>query len=67
MSQRFRIAISVDIDRFDDKQLKRECCRLFPTPEALRVKCAEAREAGLDVFPPCDNVDEKGHCKGHEE
>ena len=26
----------------------------------------EAAAKGYDVLPPCDNVDEKGHCKGHK-
>ena len=26
----------------------------------------EAAAKGYDVLSPCDNVDEKGHCQGHE-
>ena len=26
----------------------------------------EARSKGYTVLPPCDNVNERGHCKGHE-
>lgn len=70
MSKSFHMAISVDIDRFDDATLRRNWCRYYPqfrTPAKLRKMCEEARKQGLDAFPPCDNVDEKGHCKGHEE
>lgn len=38
-----------------------------PTPAHLRILCAQARAKGLEVFPPCDNVDERGRCLGHPE
>ena len=33
----------------------------------LREAIKEAKAKGYDVIPPCNNVDERGHCKGHEE
>jgi hypothetical protein len=28
---------------------------------------AEAKDKGFDVLPPCDDHDDRGHCKGHVE
>ena len=38
--------------------------RSLPTEEALAAIRAK-RQAGYDVWPPCDNVDSRGHCQGH--
>jgi hypothetical protein len=27
----------------------------------------EAKMKGYEVLPPCDNVDDRGRCKGHED
>ena len=32
----------------------------------IRVAIEEAEAKGYDVLPTCDNVDERGHCRGHE-
>ena len=34
----------------------------------LEIKAAieDAEAKGYDVLPTCDNVDERGHCRGHE-
>lgn len=36
------------------------------TREEVIKAVGEARKKGYTVLPPCDNVDERGHCKGHE-
>lgn len=68
------MAMAVAVDRFDDKYLAKRVCPTFtlpsgkhPTPAHLRILCAQARAKGLEVFPPCDNVDERGRCLGHPE
>lgn len=38
-----------------------------PTLAEFRAACQEARAKGYEVLPPCDNVNEKGHCMGHAE
>ncbi len=38
------------------------------TQATIQEICAaivEAKAKGYDVLPPCNNVDETGHCKGH--
>lgn len=65
------IAISVDIDRFSDEQLRDFLGHFVragkaQTLEQVRALCAEAREQGYEVFPPCDHTDAKGHCTGHQ-
>lgn len=68
------MAQSVDADRFTDAYLRqtvlpgvRNAAGEHPTVAEFRAACAAARAKGLEVFPPCDNVDERGRCKGHEE
>lgn len=36
-----------------------------PTAE-LRRRLVELRNKGFDVVPPCNVVDERGYCQGHE-
>ncbi len=73
MSRMTHMALSVDVDRFSDAKLRREFCvpgvflrGVTPTVEQLRLACYKARLDGLEVFPPCDNTDARGYCKGHE-
>lgn len=35
--------------------------------EEVKEAVEDARKKGYSVLPPCDNVDARGHCKGHEE
>jgi hypothetical protein len=71
----FHVAMSVDVDRFDDAYLiehfngvlLRDDGSHVQVPDDLRKRCAEARASGLDVFPPCDHTDAKGHCLGHDQ
>ena len=35
------------------------------TVTELRAAFREARAKGYEVLPPCDNIDERGMCKGH--
>jgi hypothetical protein len=37
------------------------------TMKEIREAIAEAKAKGYVVLPPCDNVDERGYCKGHKE
>ncbi len=68
---RIHVAISVDIDRYSNRELRKWLHMFRPlgcrTVEDIRAKCREARAEGLDVFPPCDNTKPDGHCAGHEE
>lgn len=65
------VAISVDVDRFPDGYLEKHYVNGIKingervTVERFRELCAELRAEGMEVFPPCDHVDEKGFCKGH--
>lgn len=74
MSQMRHVALSVDIDRFSDSKLRKEFCSGWltvngrvPTVAELRAACLDARNRGLVVFPPCNNVDHLGYCQGHPE
>ncbi len=73
MSRLVHIALSVDVDRFSDAYMRKHYCRGITheggqlTPKKLRKLCVEARSRGLQVFPACDNTDERGFCQGHEE
>jgi len=73
MSRHIHMAQGIDADRFDDAYLRKRVIPFVsredgshPTVAEFRKACAEARSKGLEVFPPCDNTDERGHCKGHE-
>lgn len=68
----YHVALSVDVDRFTDTQLRRQWLRGLsidgkePTVAEFREVCASARARGWEVFPPCDNVGADGSCLGHE-
>lgn len=36
------------------------------TLEETWTEVVRAKDKGFDVIPTCDNIDERGHCKGHE-
>jgi hypothetical protein len=36
-----------------------------PTAKEVRRELMLAYNKGYDVVPPCDQVDERGHCRGH--
>jgi hypothetical protein len=65
------LAVSVDIDRFSDAYLSDIYAPMFEAaghasdPASIRALCVSARADGLVCFPSCDNVDERGVCKGH--
>lgn len=40
--------------------------RTIATHKEIRKAIQEAKAKGYTVLPPCDNVDETGHCKGHD-
>lgn len=74
--RRYCMALSIDVDRFSNAKLRKDYCTpgcgilldgKVPTVEELRIACAKGRAKGLEVFPPCDQVDDRGHCTGHEE
>ena len=74
MGKTMHMALSVDIDRFTDAHLRKHYGGALvykgsaaETPKEIRFLCRLARSKGFEVFPPCDNVDEKGCCKGHPE
>jgi hypothetical protein len=70
-STTFHVALSVDVDRYDDSALRARWIRGLKiagkraTVKSLRRACGAARAKGLEVFPPCDNVDARGYCQGH--
>ncbi len=37
------------------------------TPDECRELFIKKLREGFDVLPMCDNHDERGHCKGHED
>jgi hypothetical protein len=66
------MSVSVDIDRFTDRELQRHWAACFThedgrkaTVAEVRAYCAEARAKGFEVFPPCDKTTPTGHCAGH--
>ena len=36
------------------------------TYKEVKEAVEDARKKGYTVLPPCDNVDERGHCLGHD-
>lgn len=36
------------------------------TEDEIAHDVVEAIDKGYEVLPPCDHVDEKGRCKGHD-
>lgn len=72
-TKRYHIALDVSVDRHNDRYLLkhyngvlRHEGRLVQVPDDLRRLCAEYRAKGFEVFPPCDHVDARGLCLGHE-
>lgn len=67
----YHMAMSVDADRHSDAYIRKHILPgiepTFAHPELFREACRKARAKGMMVFPPCDNVDERGYCAGHEE
>ena len=35
------------------------------TMQDIRAAIVEAKSKGYTVLPPCDNIDDTGHCTGH--
>ena len=70
-ARNIHVAISVDIDRLSDGEIRRYYLSMFrdavgsQSPRDVREQCRLARLKGLEVFPPCQDVDERGRCKGH--
>lgn len=65
------VAVSVDIDRFTDAQLRRQWLPMFAasgvsTVAKLREACAQMRAQGYAVFPSpdCTNRGPDGGCRG---
>lgn len=65
-------ALSVDVDRFSDAKLRKQYDGILIREDGTRVSwrdlralCREYRAKGFEVFPPCDNVNERGACQGH--
>lgn len=75
VSTTYHMSLSVDVDRYTDAQMRKQYRgvlrhldgRYVEVPGELRKLCAEYRAKGFKCFPPCDNVDETGSCKGHPE
>jgi hypothetical protein len=65
------ITISTRCMQFSDAQLE-FFLKLTPfraigltSVEELRARLQAAIDQGYDCIPPCDNIDERGHCQGH--
>ena len=74
VTRRHCMAVSARVDRFDDRYLRKNVIPWMlnkrgvpPTIAELRHECRKARDQGYEVLPPCDNIDERGYCKGHVE
>jgi hypothetical protein len=71
-AKNIHLALSVEIDRFNDTKIERDYLVSFrsafgcTTVAEVRERCAAARAEGLVVFPPCDNHAADGRCLGHE-
>jgi len=71
MTKRYHVAISVEIDRFADAKIAKDYLPMFlaagaaSTVAEVRRLCRHMRSGGYEAFPPCDSVDDKGHCQGH--
>ncbi len=70
----YHMSVSARVDRFSDRYLRKSVIPMMvneqgvqPTVAELRWECRTARDNGYDVLPPCDNIDERGYCKGHAE
>lgn len=66
----YHAAISVDIDRFSDRELERRWAPAFARfggigAEGIRALCRAARAGGQVVFAPCDRTAPDGSCLGH--
>lgn len=65
----YHVAISVDIDRFSDRDLSKWLRPFLKlgcvTPDDIRRQCAAARAKGQVVFAPCDHHAKDGTCLGH--
>lgn len=67
----FHMAVSVDVDRFGDRYIRRCWLPIFrdqlgcKTPKDVRQHCEMARRKGYEVFPPCDNYGPDGKCLWH--
>lgn len=65
----YHCAISVDIDRFPDRELLKWLQPFLAlgcvTPADIRRQCTEARARGQVVFAPCDHHAKDGTCLGH--
>jgi Domain of unknown function (DUF4326) len=66
------VAISVDIDRFSDGELRRNWLPVFGDQvddvQGLRAACVEMRAKGFKVFPnpDCSTPRKDGTCPGHK-
>jgi hypothetical protein len=67
------MSLSVDVDRFPDSYIKKHYDGILKRADGTRVSwhelralCSEYRAQGFEAFPPCDNVNERGLCQGHE-
>ncbi len=65
--------MGIGIGVFEDMDNKtlRECFtqddKEAPTAKQIRSELKEMRDKGLRYFPNCDNTDDLGQCKGHED
>lgn len=54
-------------ERMEDKELRRVFThpgKKPPTVKRIREQLKMFRDKGYDFYPPCDNIDERGACKG---
>lgn len=73
MGKTFHMGMSATADRFSDGYIRKHLLPglIFdgrqPTLAEFKDACSEARSKGYEVIPPCDRINDKGRCIGHEE
>lgn len=70
MSRRYCVGVNIDyLLRLDDKELGRwitEPDGKPLDPAVARQRLEKLKSQGFELVPPCNVVDERGYCQGHE-
>ena len=68
MAKRFHVAIALQgvLENAEYLTVVENGRQRRATEQEVFEALQDAKAKGYDVLPPCDNIDEKGHCKGHD-